>query len=488
LFSFKYKNIFILKTEGVTMPKFLGVLIVMFISTQLYGQQQDLSGIWTGKLTLPNTLKLTVVFNIIKDDTGKYTTTLDSPDQGAKGIPTGSTEVNGDSIIIQIPLIKGSFVGNIFYEKMKIEGKWNQGGMSLDLVLNKVDKLEEAKRPQEPKEPYPYKSEDVTFENKIDSVTLAGTLTLPENENNFPAVVLISGSGGQDRNEELLGHKPFLVLSDFLTRNRIAVLRFDDRGIAKSTGDFSKATTEDFVKDVLAAVNYLMNRKEINHSKIGLIGHSEGGMIAPMAAVDSKDVAFIVLMAGPGISGDSILILQSELIQKAEGTPDDEIKKSIKEQREIYSMIIKSNDDEALINQLREKFNAEYSLMTEEEKSKLGDPEVYLNMQIKTLTSPWFKFFLKYNPQPTLEKVKCPVLAIDGEHDLQVPAQQNLSAIEMALKKGGNKNYEVKMLPGLNHLFQTSVTGAVSEYGTIEETISTLALQTMLDWIKKVTK
>ncbi len=470
------------------MPKFLGVLIVMFISTQLYGQQQDLSGIWTGKLTLPNTLKLTVVFNIIKDDTGKYTTTLDSPDQGAKGIPTGSTEVNGDSIIIQIPLIKGSFVGNIFYEKMKIEGKWNQGGMSLDLVLNKVDKLEEAKRPQEPKEPYPYKSEDVTFENKIDSVTLAGTLTLPENGNNFPAVVLISGSGGQDRNEELLGHKPFLVLSDFLTRNGIAVLRFDDRGIAKSTGDFSKATTEDFVKDVLAGVNYLMNRKEINHSKIGLIGHSEGGMIAPMAAVDSKDVAFIVLMAGPGISGDSILILQSELIQKAEGTPDDEIKKSIKEQREIYSMIIKSNDDEALINQLREKFNAEYSLMTEEEKSKLGDPEVYLNMQIKTLTSPWFKFFLKYNPQPTLEKVKCPVLAIDGEHDLQVPAQQNLSAIEMALKKGGNKNYEVKMLPGLNHLFQTSVTGAVSEYGTIEETISTLALQTMLDWIKKVTK
>ncbi len=470
------------------MHKFLGVLIVMFISTQLYGQQQDLSGIWTGELTLPNTLKLTVVFNIIKDDTGKYTTTLDSPDQGAKGIPTESTEINGDSIIIQIPLIKGSFVGNIFCEEKKIEGKWNQGGMSLDLVLNKVDKLEEAKRPQEPKEPYPYKSEDVTFENKIDSVTLAGTLTLPENGNNFPAVVLISGSGGQDRNEELLGHKPFLVLSDFLTRNGIAVLRFDDRGIAKSTGDFSKATTEDLVKDVLAAVNYLMNRKEINHSKIGLIGHSEGGMIAPMAAVDSKDVAFIVLMAGIGISGDSILILQSELIQKAEGTPEDEIKKSIKEQREIYSMIIKSNDDEALINQLREKFNAEYALMTEEEKSKLGDPEVYLNMQIKTLTSPWFKFFLKYNPQPTLEKVKCPVLAIDGEHDLQVPAQQNLSAIEMALKKGGNKNYEVKMLPGLNHLFQTSVTGAVSEYGTIEETISPLALQTMLDWIKKVTK
>ncbi len=467
------------------MKNIRGILIALIFASQLFGQQTDLSGIWTGKLELPNTIKLSLVFNIAKDSAGNYLSTLDSPDQGAKGIPTGSTIVNGDSITIQIPVIKGWYVGKIYYDEMKIDGKWNQGGMSLDLLVKKVDKVEEVKRPQEPKEPFPYKSEDVKFENKIDSLTLAGTLTLPETGNNFPAVVMITGSGGQNRNEEIFGHKPFLVIADYLTRNGIAVLRFDDRGIAQSSGNYSTATTEDFVKDVLVAVEYLKTRKEIDHSKIGLIGHSEGGMIAPMAAVRSSDIDFIVLMAGTGIPGDSILILQTELIQKLAGMSDMEIQKSLKEQREIYSMILNSKDDVTLEKQLRNKFNSDYSAMTEEEKSKLGDPEVYLNTQIKTITSPWFKYFLRFNPVPVLEKVKCPVLAINGQNDLQVPPKQNLTAIESALKKGGNKNYETKMLPGLNHLFQTSSTGAVSEYGTIEETVSPIALETMLNWIKK---
>lgn len=462
-------------------------LITLFLIIQLSAQQKDLSGIWTGKLELPNTVKLTVVFNLTQDSAGNYSSTLDSPDQGAKGIPTESTIIKDDSITIQIPVIKGFFIGKIFYDEMKVVGKWNQGGMVLDLVIKKVDKIEEVKRPQEPKEPFPYKSEDVKFENKIDNITLAGTLTMPENGNNFPAVVMITGSGGEDRNEEIFGHKPFLVIADYLTRNGIAVLRFDDRGIGQSTGNQSTSTSEDFVKDVLAGVDYLKSRVEINHSKIGLIGHSEGGMIAPMAAVKSEDVHFIILMAGTGISGDSILILQSELIQKAEGMPEEEIQKSLKEQREIYSMIVKSDDKTTLEKQLRDKFNSEYTAMSDDEKSKLGDPEVYLSMQIKTLTSPWFNYFIKYNPLPTLEKVKCPVLALNGGNDLQVPPEQNLSAIESALKKGGNKNYEIKLLHGLNHLFQTSATGAVSEYATIEETVAPIALETMTDWIKKIT-
>lgn len=464
------------------------IALVIFSITFITAQQKDISGIWSGKLELPNTMKLTVVFNISKNEAGKYLSTLDSPDQGAKGISTESTTINGDSILINIPTIKGSYEGKVFTDSMKIVGKWKQGGMTLDLFLHKVDKVEEAKRSQEPKEPFPYKSEDVKFENKIDSVTLAGTLTLPETGNNFPAVVLISGSGPQNRNEELLGHKPFLVLSDFLTRNGIAVLRFDDRGTAQSTGDYNAATSEDFVKDVLAAVEYLKSRSEINHSKIGLIGHSEGGMIAPLAAVQSDDVAFIVLMAGPGIKGDSLLLLQTDLIYKSIGTSDEGIQKTLKVQRELYSMIINSSDDEMLKKQMSDKFHAEYSTMTDEEKSKLGDPEVYMNMQIKILTSPWFKYFLRFNPVPVLEKVKCPVLAINGEKDLQVPPKENLSAIESTLKIGGNKNFETKMLPGLNHLFQTSSTGAVSQYSQIEETISPLALETMLHWIKKITE
>lgn len=470
------------------MKSLRGILVAMILIVQGFGQQQDLLGIWSGKLKLPNTMKLTVVFHIQKDDAGNYTSTMDSPDQGAKGIPTESTTINNDSILIKIPAVRGHYEGKILFDEKKIDGKWMQGGMTLDLLLSKVEKVEEVKRPQEPKEPFPYKSEDVTFENKVDSITLAGTLTMPENGGNFTAVVLISGSGPQNRNEELLGHKPFLVLSDYLTRHGIAVLRFDDRGTAKSTGNFSTATTQDFSRDVIAAVNYLKTRKEINHSKIGLIGHSEGGLIAPIVAVKDKDVAFIILMAGPGIPGDSILILQSELIQKAEGTPENEIEKSLQINRKIYSMIMTSKDDERLKDQLKEEFNSEISKMTEDEKKKIGDPEVYINQQLRTLTSPWFKYFLSYNPVPTLEKVKCSVLAINGEKDLQVPPKENLSAIEMALKKGGNKNFEIKMLPGLNHLFQTAKTGSVSEYSQIEETISPLALETMLNWIKKINK
>lgn len=465
---------------------FFLVLTICTLSTSF--PQQDLNGIWAGKLDLPNGVKLTVALNLNKDEAGNYKATLDSPDQGAMGIPTESTTINNDSIRVEIPSIKGFYVGKIFYDEMKIAGKWNQAGSSFDLELKKVDKLEKPNRPQEPKEPYPYNSEEVLFENEKDNVVLAGTLTYPKEGNNFPAVVMITGSGGQDRNEELLGHKPFLVISDFLTRNGIAVLRFDDRGIAQSTGDHSKATSEDFARDVLAAVKFLKERKEIEKTKIGLIGHSEGGMIAPLAAIQNNDVSFIVMMAGPGIPGDSILYLQGALIQKAEGEDEEKIKRNVDLQRIIFKMVKYSNDDEKLDKNLRAKFYEEYPKMTEEEKKEIGDPEVYLNMQIKTITSPWFKYFLRFDPVPVLEKAKCAVLAINGEKDLQVPPKENLSAIENALKKGGNKNFEIKMLPGLNHLFQTSTTGKISEYSQIEETISPVALNTMLDWIKKVTK
>lgn len=468
------------------MKNLINVLIFIMLSFQTFAQQ-DLSGIWSGKLELPNSASLTIVFNLAIDTDGKYIATLDSPDQGVKGIPTESTEIKEDSIFINIPVVHGNYKGKIFFDEDEINGKWNQGGMSLDLLLKKTDKIELPKRPQEPKEPYPYNSEDVLFENDIDNVVLAGTLTFPKDGNNFPAVILISGSGGQDRNEEIFNHKPFLVIADYLTRNGIAVLRFDDRGIAQSTGDHSTATTEDFARDVLAGVQFLKERKEIDKTKIGLIGHSEGGIIAPLVATQSNDIAFIIMMAGTGIPGDSILYLQGALIQRAEGISEEEIQKSLKTQKELFS-IIKHSTDENLEKELKEKLIAEIQKMSNEDKAKLGDPDTYIDMQLKTLTSPWFKYFLKFNPASVLEKVKCPVLAINGEKDLQVPPKENLSAIKTALEKGGNKNFEVVELKGLNHLFQTSETGKISEYGQIEETISPLALQTMLAWIKKVVK
>jgi len=464
------------------------ILSVILMTFSLFAQQQNISGIWAGKLELPNSMKLTIVFNIVKDDSGIYHTTLDSPDQGAKGIPTESTIITGDSILIKIPVVQGFYSGKIFYDEMKIDGKWTQGGMSLDLTVKKVEKLEGRNRPQEPKEPFPYNSEELLFENEFDGVVLAGTLTFPKEGNNFPAVVLITGSGAQNRDEELLGHKPFLVLSDYLTRNGFAVLRYDDRGIGKSTGNFSTATSEDFAKDVFSAVEFLKTRNGINKSKIGLIGHSEGGLIAPMVANQTKDVAFIILMAGPGIPGDSILYLQDQLISKAAGENDEEIQRSKALQRKLFQTVVNINDNDVLKSELTKIFKEILATLSDEDKQKLGDPEVYMKQQIKTLTSPWFKYFLSYNPVPTLEKVKCPVLALNGENDLQVPYKQNLSSIESTLKKAGNKNFEIKSLPGLNHLFQTSKTGAVSEYGQLEETISPLALETMLNWLKKTTK
>ena len=469
----------------------LFAVVISFLLIQLNVSAQtkkDLTGIWEGNLVINQTVELPIVFKFVKDDEGNYECKMDSPSQGAKDIPTESVTLIDDSIIVDVKVIAGSYNGVIDWETELITGKWNQGGQSFDLVINKVDEATSINRPQEPKEPFSYISEDVYFENVQDSITLAGTFTYPMEGSNFAVAILISGSGPQNRNEELLGHKPFLVLSDHLTENGYAVLRFDDRGVVESEGDFQSATTEDFSKDVLAGIEYLKSRKEIDMKKIGLIGHSEGGLIAPMAAVQNDDVAFIVLMAGPGLTGEEILLLQSRLIEEASGTPAEEIKKNLEFSSKIYQEIKNTDDMGMAEKNIKEFFWKEYMEMTEEEKEKIGDPETFLNMQLRVALTPWFKYFLEYDPAPTLEKVKCPVLAIIGEKDLQVPPKENLSAIEAALKKGGNKDFTLKELNGLNHLFQTAETGSPLEYAKIEETFSPVALDIITNWLNETTK
>jgi fermentation-respiration switch protein FrsA (DUF1100 family) len=346
----------------------------------------------------------------------------------------------------------------------------------------------ELNRPQNPKKPYPYKEDEVIVINKGADVTLAGTFTYPEKGDNFPTIVLITGSGPQDRDEAIMGHRPFLVLSDYLTRHGIAVLRCDDRGIGKSTGNFGTATTKDFVTDALACVEYLKTRKEVDKKHIGLIGHSEGGIIAPMAAMKSKDVSFIVLMAGTGLNGRKILELQSRLIAKAEGESDENINKMMEINTKLYDIAIQEKDSsraEAKIHKVLDDF---YSTMPDSVKNSPENSKERLYAQTKTLLSPWFRFFLSYEPKENLSKLKIPVLAVNGEHDLQVPPKENLAAIESALKTAGNKNYKVVEIPKLNHLFQTSVTGSPTEYSKIEETIAPIALSTISDWILMVTK
>lgn len=463
----------------------LSALMVILSQSLLAQQEKELSGIWEGNLIISSAVELPIVFRFEKNEEGGYECKMDSPSQGAKDIPTESVTLINDSVIVDVKVVNGSFEGVINWETSEITGKWNQGGQSFDLIVNKVEKATTVNRPQEPKEPFPYNSEDVFFENKSDKIFLAGTLTFPKEVKKFPAAVLISGSGPQNRDEELLGHKPFLVLSDHLTRNGYAVLRFDDRGVGESEGDFKSATTEDFAKDVLAAVEYLKTRNEIDHSRIGLIGHSEGGIIAPMAAIQNDKIAFIVLLAGTGLPGEEILYLQSRLIEEASGTPEEDIKRSLEFSSVIYDAIKKSGDFVVAEKRIKEYFWREYMEMSDEDKQKIGDPEAFLNIQLRVTLTPWFKFFLTYDPAPALEKVKCPVLAIIGEKDLQVPPKENLPAIEEALKRGGNQNYTVKELPGLNHLFQTAETGSPIEYAKIEETMAPLALDTITNWLKE---
>ena len=459
--------------------------IILLHSSQTAAQEYRFEGNWLGSLKI-SSISLQIVLKISKNEKDEYKAIMNSPDQTDKDIPVEKVEIAGDSIKLFVDAIGGSYKGKL--ADTLLDGVWNQGGREFPLSLVRTDKIVELNRPQNPKKPYPYKEEEVTVLNKSANVTLAGTFTYPDKGDKFPTVVLITGSGPQDRDEALLGHKPFLVLSDYLTRHGIAVLRCDDRGIGKSTGNFSSATTLDFATDALACVEYLKTRKEVDKKHIGLIGHSEGGIIAPIVANQSKDISFIVMMAGPGISGEKILELQSKLIAKAEGESDEDINKMMQFNVKLYNIAMQEKDSSKAAEKIHKVLDEIYNKMSDSVKNSPENSKERLYAQTKSLLSPWFKFFLSYEPTESLSKIKIPVLAINGEHDLQVPPKENLAAIESALKKAGNKNYKVMEIPKLNHLFQTSQTGSPTEYSKIEETIAPIALSTISDWILMVTK
>ncbi|MFN0136657.1 MAG: alpha/beta hydrolase family protein [Phycisphaerae bacterium] len=438
----------------------------------------DWVGSWQGTLKIgPQELRLG--FDVTRSDDGKFAATMDSYDQGALGMPVKGVEVAGESIKFDVAAVAGTYDGKWIAADGSIEGTWKQGQMSLSLNLKRGEKPQQ-KRPQEPKPPFPYDAEDVEFANpQAAGVKLSGTLTLPRGGKSLPVAILISGSGPQDRDEALMGHKPFLVLADHLTRAGMAVLRYDDRGIGKSTGNFATSTSEDFVGDALAAVAYLKTRKEVDPKKIGFIGHSEGGIVGPWAASQSRDVAFVVMIAGPGVRGEEILYEQAALIAKAGGATDEAIETQRSMQRKLFALAREELTDEEMTTR------AEKSLAEELAKAPGGLTKEVLAQQIKQLNSPWFKLFLRHEPVPILKKVSVPVLVINGEKDLQVPPKQNLPVIEKALRDGGNKDVTIVELPELNHLLQTATTGSIGEYSQIEETMAPAALSVMSEWIAK---
>ena len=431
-------------------------------------------------------MELRMVFNFTLTGADTIKATLDSPDQAAQGIPLGRVRLSGDTIFVDATMLRGNYKGTFAGDSVII-GVWKQLGKEYPLDVRRQKAPLAVLRPQEPKPPFPYKTEDVTFRNSIENFDLAGTLTMPEGPGPFPAVVLISGSGPQNRDETLLGHKPFLVLADHLTRNGIAVLRYDDRGVGKSKGNMIRATSMTLSEDAEAAATYLLSRPEIDKKMIGLAGHSEGGLIAPMVASRNSNIAFLVSLAGPGVSGYDIIIRQTRDIQAASGIPEKDIEETIRTNSKLFEMVMADSDQRKVAKDAMEWYNKELDargMDPEERKTMMTQ----FTQALLSVNNPWFSYFLAVDPAEYWSKVKVPVLALNGDKDLQVSAEMNLPAIKAALKKAKNKKVTIMALPGLNHLFQHCTTGAPAEYATIEETFSPEALQIITDWIKLTAK
>jgi pimeloyl-ACP methyl ester carboxylesterase len=465
--------------------KSLWFIAFQLLTTAGFPQEKDLlhqlPGSWLGTLKVQG-IELRLVMNIAFNPADSAIVTFDSPDQGASDIPTSKVVVKGDSLFVSLKMVGGKLTGKVSPDRLSISGVWKQGGFSLPITMNKQEKKLVINRPQEPKPPYPYTTAEVTFRNEKAGIVLAGTLTIPKGEGRFPAVILVSGSGPQNRDEETLGHKPFLVLADHLTRQGIMVLRYDDRGVARSGGSFVTATTIDFASDAEAAIGFLMTRPEADTTRIGLLGHSEGGLIAPMVASARKDVAFIVLYAGPGMTGEQVLLTQARVIGEKSGTKPADLESEQKLLAKVYSILKKTPDNTKAGEMITRAVRAEDKKHHNDTSYKTST-DAELALQLQSVTSPWMRCFLTLDPAKYLQQVKCPVMAVNGSLDLQVIPEANLRAIESALLVGGNPHYTVKEFPGLNHLFQHATTGLPSEYSKIEETVSPEVLGATSDWI-----
>jgi pimeloyl-ACP methyl ester carboxylesterase len=398
-------------------------------------------------------------------------------------LPIDSIAQTGRTIDFASKQYNLSFEGTLSEKGDEIKGAFKQGAGSMPLVFKRVLQIVERSRPQEPVKPYPYNEEEVSYKNARDNVKLAGTLTFPREAGKFPAVILITGSGAQDRNETVFGHHPFLVLADYLTRKGIAVLRVDDRGVGGSEAGAPNFTSENFAGDVAAGIEFLKSRKEIDPKRIGLIGHSEGGMIAPMVAAGSPDVAFIVLLAGLGQTGADVIYSQTKLLSDAAGTNPAITAQTIRTLKNVVSILKTEPDNKRAEEKINRSLADQIGEMNEDLKKAFAPAAANIRAQMPMYLSAWFRYFVRYDPRPALKKVKIPVLALNGENDLQVPFRENLELIGAGLKAGGNRDATTKSFPKLNHLFQTSLTGQLSEYEKIEETMSPLVLETISSWI-----
>jgi pimeloyl-ACP methyl ester carboxylesterase len=446
-------------------------------------RQQGFEGVWWGTLQA-GAQRLRVVFRLQRDADGQLRGTIDSLDQAATGIPISEITVEGNTIRVRSDAVQGEFVGILSDDGKQVAGVWKQGGQELPLNLTRGEPPA-PKRPQEPKPPFPYRTEEVRIPHLKERFELAGTLTIPEGKPPFPAIVFFTGSGAQNRDQEVFGHKPFLVLADYLTRAGYATLRMDDRGVGGSGGDMRTATTLDFADDALSGVRYLQKRKEIDRKRIGLLGHSEGALVCAIAAAKApREVAFLIMLAGTGVPGEQILYRQAELMSRKAGLAEPLIERNRALQQRVFEILKRERDD-------AKAQDAIYEAMLQSLGAGANLPEnqkAALRAQAANYISPWFRAFITLDPAPYLRKVRCPVLALNGELDLQVDPEQNLPAIERALREGGNKRITIRRLPNLNHLFQKARTGLITEYTEIEETFNPNALEAIRKWLDETVR
>lgn len=470
---------------------FIGAIFLQSILYNCFAQSSaGYPGTWAGKLPVGAGLRL--VFHIKDNGNGSLTSSADSPDQSAFGLKCDTTWIADGSINIEMHMLNASYKAKLINDST-LEGTFHQG---MDFPLTLVKTLETPAKPvhpQEPKPPFPYKSEDITYHDAFTGLTYGATITIPEGKGPFRAALLITGSGPQNRDEELLGHKTFAVLADALTRNGIVVLRVDDRGVGKTTGQFKGSTTADFAFDARAGLNYLRSRPEVDKKKTGLIGHSEGGMIAPMVAAGNKDVNFIVLLAGPGIKISQLMAEQNAAISHQAGVSDTAIQSYIKMYTTAYNVILSTTDTAAALVKTEEIVKdwitkTDPALLRE---LRLDEPKAQTQLaaaMVNDMQDKWYRYFMTFDPAPYLEELSCKVLALNGSKDVQVISSSNLAGIEAALKKSKSKVYTVKELPGLNHLFQTCKSCTPVEYSQLEETFSPAALEEINNWLNRYVK
>jgi hypothetical protein len=474
------------------MKKF-STLLLCFLLAGFAEAQRDLAGTWAGKLTTPGgSLRLVVHF---KYDGTKYSATLDSPDQGARGIPFGEVNITGDSLQLVLPAANAKYIGKRTSDST-ISGQWMQG-MSLPLDLKKMREgqtTDNVKRPQTPKPPFAYESRDVLYNNNDKSIQYGATITQPKGSGPFPAVLLISGSGPQNRDEELFGHKPFAVLADDLTKRGYLVLRVDDRGVGQTTGDFKSPTSKEFAADAMAGLDYLKTLPQVNKTKLGLLGHSEGGMIAEMIAAQRKDLDFIILLAAPGEKIIDLMADQNRAVLLSNGVNKETAEAYVSLYKPLALALTTIGDEVAakktarqLVASWRKQTASEMVQATTGIKDEQSET-AFIDAFYKTVSQPWFRYFLQFDPAPFVEKFRAKVLALNGDKDIQVLAKPNLGGLKTALQKSPTKTYELKELNGLNHLFQHCQTCTVIEYGQLEETIAPEVLETIGEWLAKNVK